>query len=257
MSFVSIASVCRRAWGHRVKCSVSEINLSLALIFPQSWKWSPTALGSEVTLIGWEPALCKTKMGSQGFCILHFSRPNWGVHASLRGNDLPTSFSKTVILHLDTLLESFNYHYFALSLQSCCDPLFRVFGFSAFYLPSGGRSWDFLCNLGSVTSGTQAPEWNQQESGGWFRGLAGLCSSWELTDTHGTLWCSLSHKHSRVIPALGSGFLCLLHSFPRVLLNQFLQMMPLRDVGSEARFKLDHLLLPSLLLYFCSILFDF
>lgn len=166
MSFVSIASVCRRAWGHRVKCSVSEINLSLALIFPQSWKWSPTALGWEVTLTGWEQALCKTKMGSQGLCILHFSRPNWGVHASLRGNDLPSSFSKTVILHLDTLLESFNYHYFALSLQSCCDPLFRVFGFSAFYLPSGGRSWDFLCNLGSVTLGTRTPEWNQRSLGG-------------------------------------------------------------------------------------------
>lgn len=97
-------------------------------------------LGSEVTLIGWEQTSCETEMGGQGFCILHFSRPNWGVHASLRGNDLPTSFSKTVILHLDTLLKSFNYHYFALSLWSHCDTLFRVFRFSAFYLLSGGRS---------------------------------------------------------------------------------------------------------------------
>lgn len=174
MSFVSIASVCHRAWGHRVKCSISERNLSLALVLPQSWKWIPAVLGSEVTLIGWEWTLCETKMVSQGFCILHFSCPNWGVHASMRGNDLPTSFSKTVILHLDTLLKSFNYHYFALSLRSHCDPLFRVFRFSAFHLLSGGRSWDFLCDLGSVTSGTQTYEWNQQEFGWWFGGSAGL-----------------------------------------------------------------------------------
>lgn len=77
--------------------------------------------------------LCRTKMCGQGFCILHFSLPNWGVHASLRGSDLPTSFSKAIILHLDTLLKSFNYHYFALSFWSHRDPLFKVF---RFFLPS-------------------------------------------------------------------------------------------------------------------------
>ena len=94
------------------------------------------------------------------------NQPSWWTEPEGWQWQQTSSFSKTVILHLDTLLESFNYHYFALSLQSCCDPLFRVFGFSAFYLPSGGRSWDFLCNLGSVTLGTRTPEWNQRSLGG-------------------------------------------------------------------------------------------
>lgn len=164
-------------------------------------------------------------MGSQDFAFCIFHAPNWGVHASLRGNDLPSSFSKTVILHLDTLLESFNYHYFACHYRHCCDPLFR-FSLSAFYLPSGGRSWDFLCNLGSVISEAHRLLSEISRSLGWFGGSAGLCS-WELTGYHGTLWCSLPTN------TLGSSllwdfqFLCLLHSFPRVLSNQFLQTMPL------------------------------
>ena len=149
-------------------------------------------LGSEVTLKGWEWTLCWTKCVARDFCILHFSLTNWGVHASPMGNDFPTSFSKTIILHLDTLLKSFNYHYFALSLWSHCDPLFRVFRFSAFHLLSGGRSWDFLWDLGSTTSWTQTSAWNQQAFQGWFGASAGLHFYWQLNDTHPLPHCTLA-----------------------------------------------------------------
>lgn len=71
------------------------------------------------------------------YYILQFSCLDWNMRASLRGSDLSSPFSKTVILHLDMLLKSFNCHRVALSLRSHSDPLFRMHRQSAFSLLSG------------------------------------------------------------------------------------------------------------------------
>lgn len=181
-------------------------------------------------------------MCGQGLPILHLSLPNWGVHASPRGNDLPTSFSKAIILHLDTLLKSFNYHYFALSLWSHCDPLFRAFRFSAFYLLRGGRGWNFLRDfLGSLTSRTETSEWNQQAFWGviwriswapfllsthWYSSIALLHSSFSC--------CADTLRPSR---PWGSGSLCLMPSFLRCFANQFCPVKAVRDAGSGPGLK--------------------
>lgn len=73
------------------------------------------------------------------YCILQFSCPVWSLRASLGegGSDLSSPFSKTVILHLDMLLKSFNCHCVASSLWSHGDPLFRIRRHSAFSLLAG------------------------------------------------------------------------------------------------------------------------
>lgn len=71
------------------------------------------------------------------YCILQFSCPDWNVRASSSGSDLSSPFSKTVILHLDTLLKSFNCHRVVSSPRSHSDSLFRIHRRSAFSLLSG------------------------------------------------------------------------------------------------------------------------
>lgn len=75
--------------------------------------------------------------GTLFYCILQFSCPDWSMRASLRGSDLSSPFSKTVILHLDMLLKSFNCHCVASSSWSRSDPLFRIRRHSVFSLIGG------------------------------------------------------------------------------------------------------------------------
>lgn len=174
-------------------------------------------------------------MCGQGLCVVHFSLPNRGARASPRGNDLPASFARTIILHLDTLLKSFNYHYFALSLWSHCDPLFRVFRVSAFHLLSGDRSGDFLRDLGSAASGTQTSEGNQQAFGGAVEcQLGSIFAESLMTPIHclPALWLLWFCKHLKIITALGFGFSPPDALSPKGSLpNQFVQMIAVRAAG--------------------------
>lgn len=167
-------------------------------------------------------------MCGQGFCILYFSRPNWGVHASLRGNDLPTSFPKTVILHFDTLLKLFNYHYFALSLWSHCDPLFG--GFSGF-LPSNysvGAEVEISCTIWVL--------WLHEHR---LWSEAGRNFGGDLEDQ----LVSIFTKNSVIVlafpvlqnplgPSLGLRF-----SLPRALPNQFLRMQLVSEADPDSQFR--------------------